>query len=738
MRPLDRPMRTLTSTLLAALLALWGAATSHAEIGIPADGQDLVELQDRRVVRCQVGERADGHLTITIGGETLRLPESKVRAVRLWRDYDSKPASDAEKEKVAKGLVEWAGKWMKKDKADALRAAEEARIRKLKEEDEFHSKWENHRVLETKHFKIHANIAKHKLDFYASALEEFYERLSKAFGLHLKGKWKKFKLPVIFFKHREEYLKRRRDSGRDKGEFARGHFVPTPGREELVMFDDPSGPEETLPVLYHEATHFLVYLSDPDVMHPRWMNEASAEYWGGAYIDDEGELHAGLVQDDRTLSFIARAKSGRLETIEELFESGNQGASPGLTKFPPAYYDQSWLIGHYAMNTPKLKKRWQTYIKKILNRKIKTQAIEASKRKYIDFNDDIALFKSTMKVKDFKQFQKDLLKYAEKLPLRKAMGYVRLGEMRMYRSRDRDGAFEAWKAAEDLAQDDPDALFRLGWVYRQIGNKEQRAKAPKYFKRSVELDPLDVRKRVRYAGTLSDETEQLRQLKICYYIDPEHVEVLKDLAFLTYRQNVTERFKATSDKSKAAVEECYGYAQKAVELAPDHTSRYILAVLCMHKGMFDEAATLQGKAIQEEPEHARYRRWMSVFTALAGDGPAFAKNLRKGALLAQRKADGDADEATATVTDILEFAAAACRAWKRPQECARAFKAWFRRPAANRRAVAAVRVGLAPCQGPDRVRSRQRGGQGASGLRRPRRTARHSGKVAHERIDPTW
>ena len=453
--------------------------------------------------------------------------------------------------------------------------------------------------------------------------------------------------------------------------------MPVPDREELVMFDQKANTKGTLEVMFHEATHFLIYLSEPNLLAPRWMNEACAEYYGGSLYED-GTYTPGQVHDQRVLGFIHSTKGGQLETLEKLFEAGNPGASAGLQSFPPGYYDQSWLIAHYCMNTKQLKKRWKTYLEKILERKVKTEAIEASSRKFVPFLEDIALFKSTLKIKDGEAFQKDLLKYAETMPLRQARGYVQLGEMR-YFSGDKTGAREAWERAEESVGDDADAMFDLYRIYSRAV-PEKRALADRYLRQSVELDPLDIRKRYAFARTLSNPDHMLQQLRICYMIDPDSVDVLTDLAWMIFSQKVMSRYKPGSAQETSAIEEAVGYAERAVEIAPDHNSRNILAILRMQQGKFAEAKELQAMSVQEEPESLPYREWLAVFAALDGDNQTFAKTMRRTQLLVHQKTEGDEAKTDSQLARILGGAHSAAKAWDRMAQCAEAFKVWYRRP----------------------------------------------------------
>ena len=264
------------------------------------------------------------------------------------------------------------------------------------------------------------------------------------------------------------------------------------------------------------------------------------------------------------------------------------------------------------------------------------------------------------------------------MPLRQARGYVQRGEMLLFAG-DKEGAQEAWAKAEETAGDDPDAMFALYRSYsRFVPGKAELAK--RYLHDCVELDPLDVRKRYEFARTLSNPEHTLQQLRICYMIEPDSVDVLTDLAWLIFNQKVMSRFKPSSTDETSAIQEAVGYAEHAVELAPDHNSRNILAILRMQQGKFAEAMELQAKAVQEEPEALHYREWLAVFAALVGDADVFSKTMRRTQLLVHQKNEGDMDKTEAALSRILGAAHSAAKAWDRMPQCAEVVKVWFQRP----------------------------------------------------------
>ena len=231
-------MRSTLRALLLTCLVLGGSSEARADLGIPTDGLDLVELTDGRVLRCVVTGR-DGEYELKFASATVVVPEERVREVRYFKDFDPEPANDEEKAQVARGLIRWKGRWVKPEVAAARRKKEEEASRKQREEDEAHALWVNRRHRKTKHFQVESNVTGESLDFFVELLEDYYDHFTKYFRVKLTQRERKKKLPVFIFGNREDYWKDYEADTGGEAEHTLGYFVPVPGRRSSTCSTSP-------------------------------------------------------------------------------------------------------------------------------------------------------------------------------------------------------------------------------------------------------------------------------------------------------------------------------------------------------------------------------------------------------------------------------------------------------------------------------------------------------------------
>ena len=202
---------------------------------------------------------------------------------------------------------------------------------------------------------IETNTTEAKLHRYAAAVNAFYKRFSKIFKikktpLQIWGK----KIGVRIFRSREDFAAYRRDSG-DSGssESTVGYYHL--GRKELILYDDPDDPAETLDTLFHEGTHLFAHmaLGNQSDNLPPWINEGIAEYFGPSRFDPiKQDLSYGLPQYNRLID------------AKRLIKRGGVSLKSLLTRKYSAFsvedYALSWSLVHMLIEKKK-KKRGYAY-----------------------------------------------------------------------------------------------------------------------------------------------------------------------------------------------------------------------------------------------------------------------------------------------------------------------------------------------------------------------------------------
>ncbi len=677
--------------LLAALLALLALPAAASDVGVPSDGLDLARLDDGRVVRCVVGPEKDGKVSLQFPSGTLAVRRSRIREVRRFADFDPGARTEEEKALLARGLVRWEGRWVDRARAEQARAAENAAARKREEEDARHATWDKRWKRETEHFAIEADIGAEGLDFYAATLEDFYDFFTKVFQVKLTQREKRQKLPVYLFRQRDEFRKFHDQDTGGKSEHLLGYFVPLKGSERLVMFDSPDGRQETLDVLFHEGTHFIIYLANPQVLVSRWVHEGCAEYFG-ASLHAGKKFQPGQVQDGRLLHFQDMIARDKVIPMDELFRAGNPAAAGQHVEFAGEHYAQAWTLVHFLLHgrNGKYRAGFIDYVGRWLGGKgVKYHVVAGAgaDTRYIEYEEDRPLLLRCLGLKDFEGLTAELVEYAKALPLRSARAYAMRGEMRFEKG-DAKGAEEDFRTALEKGGQDPSVLAEMARVFSWIPGRE--ADVAEMMRRALEADPLDVVARWRLSRRLPPE-DAIRELRLCIEIEPGRARALGDLAWMLYEHRMGEHVRAVSEQDLATAREAIGFAERAVALEPEHRDYDTLAALRLCTGSFEKARDAAEKAVEMSPEEKDYIFHLAQAHAVLGDAEKFAKLLRRMELLLRRTsvAPGETEagappamtpeQAREVVARVLALAVERCFAWEKYVEAAYACGSWFER-----------------------------------------------------------
>lgn len=691
MRRLPVLLALLIATLAANSLA-WAplgptdpessaAKPTPEELGFPSEGLDVLRLEDGRVIRCAVGNEADGKYPVTIAGTVLQVPKESVASVRYFRDFDSTPRDADEEKKVARGLVRWDGKWVAAKKAEQIRNAEVSKARKIREDDEKHELWEDRRIHETRNFRIEANISMADLEYYAELLEDFYSTFTRMFKIKLTQRAKKNKLPVLLFRQREEYWKHFEQDRGGEGEHTNGYFVPVPGKERLVMHARPGSRKETTRVLLHEGTHYILHLANPQVMLPRWIHEGCAEYFAGF---KDGRFTPGKIQDHRLLNFQEMIKGGKVIDFDEILTAGNPSKHAERKQFSGPHYAQTWAFAHYMFHgkNGRYKAAFTNHLTKwITGRGVKYQAFTASERKYVLPEDDKEHLLRALKHNNFDKISAEVVAYAMQLPLEGAAAYVDRGEIRYHRDKQFDKAQEDFDAALERGAEDPEILLQVALAYGRMSTKGPKEAIP-ILQKALELDPLNVDARFHLARMSGKDTAD--QLRICAAIEPDNARVLRQLAWSIFTDDISNPFKAANKDDEAYAAEALALTERAVKNDPGHYNQDTLSALYLMTGRFDEALAMSVRAVQQEPDNETYLRRLAIAHAILGETSDFTKQMRRLEFAARRSTQGSTPSSRAGKAQINKATDRAlaetyeyCTHWEKFDELAAAFNAWY-------------------------------------------------------------
>ncbi len=657
------------------------------ELGVPADGFDRVRLDDGRVLACRLEDPKDGTLLLHFPAFTVRLPKERVVETRRFADYDPAPRNEEEKGFADRGLVRFGGRWVPKDAAEKAVRAEKDAARKFREEDDFHAKWENRWQVDTARLHIEANIPRDAVDYYANLLEAFYDYFTKAFQIQLTQRERKKKLPVFLFRRQNEFRKYHDEDTGGKSENLLGYFVPAPGHERLVFFDLPDSRKETVDVMFHESTHSVIHLANPQVLVSRWIHEGCAEYFGASKYDGRRFI-PGQVQDGRLLHFQEMIANNRVLDMENLMRAGNpyaEGTKP--IEFEGEQYSQAWTLVHYLMEGKKGKYRagFVNFLTKNIEGRAKMNNI--GDQKYMDYEEQKALLLRCLGMKDFDGLMQELKEYALALPFQTAGAFVRHGEIAYWERHDAARADQDFKTAKERGEYDPDLLFTLAIALSGI--PEHASEALPLLRRSIELDPLNANHRY-FLSRILPPAEAFVELETCLMVDPDHGLALGDYATHIYEDKLLNRDRAQGEEDVAMARKGIAAAEHAVALDPTAGAYHALASLDLAVGEFEKARDAEKAAVEMEPEDLAYLWRMAECDALLGQAEEFARMLRRIELLlrrASKPAEGQTareggltpeqiqDEMGALVRRMVER----CLAWERRTEAATAIESWYQR-----------------------------------------------------------
>ncbi|MCW8141246.1 MAG: hypothetical protein KIT58_20280, partial [Planctomycetota bacterium] len=158
---------------------------------------------------------------------------------------------------------------------------------------------------------------------------------------------------VLLFSRAEDYHRFAWRTTGDRKEDTAGYFSPRAG--VLHIFDSADGPEQTLRVLRHEATHQWVHALGLEL--PYWANEALADYLGG-YDPATGKSRP----DPRQVRALIEGK----DRLRSLFDLMTLSPTEFYSGDVYLQYAQAWSFVHHCMegDDPLLKAALFAYLAK--------------------------------------------------------------------------------------------------------------------------------------------------------------------------------------------------------------------------------------------------------------------------------------------------------------------------------------------------------------------------------------
>ncbi len=493
--------------------------------------QESLQFIDGRFVMNKKMTKDDKGVMVHFDNGDVYIPSSMIRATtaRNASGDDSSLTPEA-KEKLAKGLVLYKGRWIKAKIRDAQLKRERKKREAKIAEALTHRKWAKRHKKSTAHFDFEFTVDPEDMKEYMVLMEVYYKEFQKEWRF----KHPKKRVSVCFY-HDEDYF--HQVSGAPAG--VAGWFMPLESHLQLNFYYDRLDRESTIDTMFHETNHYLTYLIDPKFRHPRWINESLAEYYGASEWDPKrkkmtlGRLQEGrlaYVQDTVGLNRVAGKKTGSND--EEAWLSLRELIT--TKRFGAGHYAWGWTFVHYLLENKKYAKKFKKYYVGLAkNKKIKkVLAPGGYNTRTVEPEEQINWLVSYLGVKSLEALEKEWHAYIRTLKPATHRGYHMAGMFALMRGMPIK-AQRLYNISLDMGSKNAMTYYGLGRAqYRKSKYRESIAT----FDKALAIDPLNgmfyiwKAKCLNRGGKSDDDPEVKRLKKLALEIEPDNYSIMLEVA----------------------------------------------------------------------------------------------------------------------------------------------------------------------------------------------------------------
>jgi len=311
----------------------------------PAARADVLVLRDGRAFDEVKLEQTEAGITVHYQHGDVEVPRAMVLDALIEDQPAWKPQTEEEKEKAAKGLVPFEGRWISARRRDDLIKKRREEKREQIADMQSHRLWRNRHVKATRHFQFEYTVPEHLFAPYRDKMEAYFTDFAKEWKV--KQPRDEGKLTVCFYNDREYF---QQVSGAPYGVIGYFRFVRP---MELDFYFERIDRELTEDVMYHETCHYLQKLIDVDFSYPHFPGESLAEYYGASHYDPEAKrFETGLIQEGRLTEVHRDVLAG------DMMELGRMVAEERMYE----HYTWGWTLVHFLMNDARYAKRFQKFV----------------------------------------------------------------------------------------------------------------------------------------------------------------------------------------------------------------------------------------------------------------------------------------------------------------------------------------------------------------------------------------
>ena len=488
-----------TNLLAVATLFLLTAAPARA---------DVLLLKDGRILEREKMERVEGGVKVIFENGEVIVPSDKIREALLENDLIAAASSDADREKIAKGLVRFEGKWVKPEKRQALIEKKIAARKAYVEELRNHRVWRNRYKETTKHFKFEYTVSPEVFEYFRDVMEAYYKVFAKTWKIRQPKDLGK--LTVCFYTDREKFMQIGGVGGGVLGYF---RFVKP---LELNFYYSRVDPDQTEQVMYHEANHYLQLLMNPKFDMPHFPGEALAEYYGASSYDRKTKkLTSGLILEGRLTEVKTDIAAGDVMSLEKMLKAGKMYE----------HYTWGWTFAHFLMNDKRYRKKFEKFVKDLsFGKKVKREGSIGQMRS-VSGAEVYAHFRRTLGLKKDEQFKALEAEWHAYVKDTLQVTSTR-GKELAASSASRVGrsirAGRLFREAIEEGSTNPLTFYNYGDLLEDKGKTDEAAKM---FRKAIELGPLEASFYASLGRVLhrkGEKEEGLRLMKLSLELDPDN------------------------------------------------------------------------------------------------------------------------------------------------------------------------------------------------------------------------
>ncbi|MFQ5503341.1 MAG: tetratricopeptide repeat protein [Planctomycetota bacterium] len=494
--------------LLALACALSAAPLTCQE------GQELggLSLKDGRFLVGKPIERSAKGIIVHFLNGDVEVPE------HLIRDYfsssptfDYRPENDQERARLARGMVPFNGRWMKRTEAAKQVQKIQSRLRQRIESQKAHKLWRNRYKVQSRNFTFEHNLPEELFSDLRELLEAYWSVFMKKWNLRPRSKTR----PTVYlYADEQDYYQ---ISGADRGDV--GFYNPR--TTALHFYWDRNDPRFTMSTLLHETTHLLVDLVTKNFAYPTWLEESMAEYFGASRWrpkakDKNQRLTTGQVQPGRLVVVKRDIRKGKWLGIRDMMKA---------KEFTATNYAWGWTFVHFLMSS-KYAKKFETFYLDLAHRKRGVRRVEVGGRKNeVPVEEQERLLLRYLRVKSMAVLEKQWHEHIERLEVDSLEAMEEAGQfLRIFGQFDQ--AKKLFAKAVSMGAKLPQTYASYASL---LDGPDEINQALAMIDRAIELDPLEPEHYYSKAKILirkkelKSDREAKRLFNLAAEIDPENL-----------------------------------------------------------------------------------------------------------------------------------------------------------------------------------------------------------------------